>query len=272
MGKFDGILICTDLDGTLLKNDKSVSERNLEAIEYFKQNGGYFTIMTGRAPGAIFDYCETVKPNLPFGCNGGGGIYNYDAKKYEWIEALPREVNELIRCIDEELPDVAMEINTDTEIMFYKDNSAMARLRYEEKLPCVTCDYNKIGKPLTKIVFAHEKEETILKIAELLHNHPLSDKFSFMRTQYTLYEILPKNANKEFALGKLCELYNIKRKNTIGVGDYDNDVKMLEAAGVGIAVANACENAKNAADYITVSNEEDAIAQIVSDIEKGKYL
>ena len=43
MGKFDGILICTDLDGTLYKNDKTISEENKEAIEYFKREGGYFT-------------------------------------------------------------------------------------------------------------------------------------------------------------------------------------------------------------------------------------
>ena len=50
MGIFDGILICTDLDGTLLANDKSISDENLRAIEYFKENGGYFTFVTGRTP------------------------------------------------------------------------------------------------------------------------------------------------------------------------------------------------------------------------------
>ena len=50
MGKFDGILICTDLDGTLLRKDKSVSKENIEAIEYFKKEGGLFTFVTGRMP------------------------------------------------------------------------------------------------------------------------------------------------------------------------------------------------------------------------------
>ncbi|MBQ3226919.1 MAG: HAD hydrolase family protein, partial [Clostridia bacterium] len=50
MGKFDGVLICTDLDGTLLKKDKTISEENLKAIEYFKREGGFFTIVTGRMP------------------------------------------------------------------------------------------------------------------------------------------------------------------------------------------------------------------------------
>ena len=50
MGKFDGYLICTDLDGTLYRNDKTVSAENREAIEYFKREGGYFTFVTGRMP------------------------------------------------------------------------------------------------------------------------------------------------------------------------------------------------------------------------------
>ena len=59
-------------------------------------------------------------------------------------------------------------------------------------------------------------------------------------------------------------------RRTIAVGDYNNDVGMLKAAGLGIAVANAVKEAKEAADLITVSNEEHAIAQIISDIENGR--
>ena len=50
MKKFDGILICTDLDGTLLNGDSAVSKENLDAIEYFKAEGGIFTFITGRMP------------------------------------------------------------------------------------------------------------------------------------------------------------------------------------------------------------------------------
>ena len=50
MGKFDGILICTDLDGTLINSSEKVSKENLDAIEYFKANGGLFTFVTGRLP------------------------------------------------------------------------------------------------------------------------------------------------------------------------------------------------------------------------------
>ena len=84
MGKFDGVLVCTDLDGTLLRNDKTISKENLEAIEYFKNEGGYFTIVTGRMPYYVGDIVPKVKPNVPFGCVNGGGLYDYESKKYLW--------------------------------------------------------------------------------------------------------------------------------------------------------------------------------------------
>ena len=74
MKKFEGILICSDLDGTLLRADKSVSKENLEAIRYFQREGGRFTFITGRVPEAARKIYEAVRPNAAIGCfNGGGG-------------------------------------------------------------------------------------------------------------------------------------------------------------------------------------------------------
>ena len=82
MGIFDGVLICTDLDGTLLKKDKSISDENKKAIEYFKNEGGYFTFVTGRMANFVKDVIHQVKPNAPIGCVNGGGLYDYENSKY----------------------------------------------------------------------------------------------------------------------------------------------------------------------------------------------
>lgn len=76
MGKFDGTLFCTDLDGTLLNSKKDISRENREAIEYFKSEGGLFTFVTGRMPYTSMEMYEMVRPNAPFGCINGGGIYD----------------------------------------------------------------------------------------------------------------------------------------------------------------------------------------------------
>ena len=92
--------------------------------------------------------------------------------------------------------------------------------------------------------------------------------FDFIRSERTLYEILPKGISKAVALKKLSEILNINK--TVAIGDYNNDVEMIKTATVGVAVENACEAAKVVADVITVNHEEHAIAKIIQDIELGK--
>ena len=110
MGKFDGILICTDLDGTLYRKDKTISRENKEAIEYFKSEGGYFTFITGRMPYYSVDAFEGVRPNVPFGCINGGGLYDGSKKEYIWTIELPRESLELVKYIEKLYPTVGVQL------------------------------------------------------------------------------------------------------------------------------------------------------------------
>lgn len=269
MKKFDGIIICTDLDGTLLKNDKTISKNNLSAIEYFKEEGGIFTFVTGRVPTIVTDIYETVNPNAPFGCINGGGLYDHRKQEYLWKGVLPDSALELAEFVDKNLPQIGIQVNTFDTIYFCKENSAMARFREITKTPNITCSYKNINEPVSKILFGDENEKNINALAELLDSHPMADNFDFIRSEETLYEILPKGINKGTAVTKLTQILGKDIRKTIAVGDYNNDISMLNAAKVGIAVSNAVPEVKAVADYITVSNEEHAIARIIDDIDTG---
>ena len=104
-----------------------------------------------------------------------------------------------------------------------------------------------------------------------MKSHPLAHKFDFVRSEKTLFEILPKGVTKGAGLVKLSEYLGVDMDKTVAIGDFDNDVAMLEAAKLGIAVSNASKSALNAADIVTVSNEEHAIARVIRDIESGYY-
>jgi Cof subfamily protein (haloacid dehalogenase superfamily) len=271
MGIFDGILICTDLDGTLYKNDKSVSKENLRAIEFFKEQGGYFTLITGRMPYYAGKALGLIQPNAPFGCINGGGLFDGNKGEYVWTEIMPAKVLELVRQIDENFDNIGIQVNTFHKTYFCRENKVMEVFRELTKLENLVCHYDDIKEPIAKIVFGIESEEQIESVEKMLKSHPLAHEFDFIRSEKYLYEILPKGIGKGTAIRKLCEHLNIDIKKSVAVGDYNNDISMLEAAGVGIAVSNACKNALVAADYITVSNEEHAIAQVIYDIEKGKF-
>ncbi len=271
MGKFDGMLICTDLDGTLLKNDKTVSRENIEAIEYFKREGGFFTFVTGRMPYYIGDILKMIKPNAPIGCVNGGGLFDHIAKEYIWKSTMPKNILEIIRCVDENFPDVGIQVCTFDKTYFSKENTTMERFRKITKVENTVCHYQEVKDPIAKIIFGSDSDEELAKIKETLEAHPLSEEFYFIRSAKTLCEVLPKDISKGTTVKKLCEKLGIDINKTIALGDYNNDISMFEAAKIGIAVSNACDDALKAADFVTVSNEENALASVVCDLESGKY-
>ena len=270
MKKFEGILICTDLDGTLLKNDKSISRENSEAIEYFKSEGGKFTFVTGRMPYFSHKAREMVKPNAPIGCGNGGGVYDFETGEYVCSVVFPREGLDLVEYAEKNVPGIGISVYTFNRIYFSAENEAMEHFRAVTGVENAVKPYREIDEPLAKIVFGDTDPGKLIKLEALLRAHPLADKFEFVSSEKILFEILPKGVNKGCVLPKLTAHLGLDMKNTVAIGDYNNDIPMIRAARYGVAVANACEAAKEAANYHTVSNEEHAIARVIADIESGK--
>ncbi len=268
MKKFEGWLFCTDLDGTLYRGDKTVSRENLDAIEYFKSEGGLFTFITGRPPMTAVDICNTIHPNAPYGCFNGGAIFDPMKSEYLWSVELPRDVEELVCEVDRRLPEMGIQYNTRKGVYFNKDNAALVRFRELTGLPKLTCPYTQVVEPAVKIVFAHLDDGMMGELIELLRSHPRADEFDFIRSEKILYEILPKGVSKGALLCKMAELLGIERRRTVAVGDYNNDISMVRAAGIGFAVANGVPEVKAAADHVTVSNEEHAIARIIGELDR----
>lgn len=269
MGVFDGIMICSDLDGTLLRNDRTLSEENREAIRYFQREGGIFTFVTGRPSYHAEALYSMILPNAPIGCFNGGGIYDFTKGSYLYLNELPKSVLELIAYVEQELPHVGILIATPERICGIRSNAVSEVIFGRAKDPIRLSTYQNFDQPIAKIVFCEDNMEIMAELIERLQVHPLSDQFDFIRSEEFLYEILPKNSNKGVVLSKLCEILKLDSSKTVAVGDYNNDVAMIREAALGIAVSNAVPEAKAAADVVTVSNEEHAIARIVADLESG---
>jgi Cof subfamily protein (haloacid dehalogenase superfamily) len=271
MGKFDGILICTDLDGTLYKKDKTISDENREAIEYFKREGGYFTFITGRLPYYSVDAYNRARPNAPFGCINGGGVYDGEEKRYIWTREIAREVIDLVKFVDERFCGVGIQICCLERTYFLGDDEINERFRKRTGITNNTCNLREISEPMGKIIFNSRDIDKLAEIEKLLKAHPLGDRFDYVRAEKTLFEILPKGVNKGLALEKLVEYLDLDADKTVAIGDFDNDVGMLKAAKLGVAVSNASKLALEAADIVTVSNEEHAIARVIYALESGEY-
>ncbi len=271
MGKFDGILLCTDLDGTLLNSKCEVSKENIAAIKYFMENGGKFTFATGRVPHGAEVVTDFIMPNAPAVVIGGAGIYDFNAKSLLWGLDLYDDVREVIRYTEEIMPDMGYIVCTDKKVHFCEMNDLVNRYMIIENLPLDTTPYDEIPTPWKKIVFV-EQAEKISRLEEMMQNAPFFDNYDFVKSCAIYYECLPKNATKGTAVLKLSEMLGIKQERIIAVGDNENDVSMIEAAGLGIAVKNSEGTIADKADIITVSNENHAIAKIIWDLDCGKIL
>ncbi len=268
MKKFDGILFCTDLDGTLFADDKSLSRENLDAINYFKSEGGRFTFITGRVPLTARGVAELVHPNAPIGCLNGGGMYDLTEEKYIWHRTLPDAAWDLIDAVTAEMPDLGVQLNCLDGLYYYKDNAAMERFRALTDTPYRPCPHRAPPSEVLKVLFAHLDGDRLLLLERLLRSHPRAAEFDFIRSEQTLFEVLPKGVSKGALLLRLAEHLSVARENTVAIGDYDNDISMIKAAGLGIAVANAVDGLKAVADLVTVSNNEHAIAAAIELLEK----
>ncbi len=265
MGKYDGYMICTDLDGTFTEPSKDgrdsicISKENLDAVEYFKANGGLFTFSTGRRPGYIRENIfPFVTPNAPMITVNGASIYDQENDRILKSVFLPREVlNTPLEAFEKfsgSLEEVFIIAETEEfNLQFSEDN-------FCEKFRSIIA----LHEDWYKFVFRGINEEETIRFQKFL-TEKYSHICSLPRSWQTGQEILALNATKGKRVLELKKMYpNVH--TLICVGDYENDISMIEVADKGYAVSNAIESVLKAADYVTVANTESAIAKIISEI------
>lgn len=252
MGKFDGYLICTDLDGTFSVGHDICGE-NLKYVKYFQENGGLFTVTTGRLPEHIKNF-EDFEPSCPVVAHNGAVIYDLKTDEILYKKALPDTIFEVI--------DYASKCE-------FVGDMWVNGLKYTAKVADI--DPKNFNDEIIKLVIAFANTEENVEKTINLRDHlaeKYGNKFSvFLGWKFGI-EILPKGANKGTAVSRLREFLGDKVKTVICVGDSESDTFMFETADIGYAVLNATEETKAKADRVTVHFKEGAIAEIIKDIEK----
>lgn len=265
MKRFEGMILCSDVDGTLIDENNQVPKENLEAIEYFQAHGGKFALATGRVPEALFPILPGLDPDFPCICHNGCSIYDMKTRTYIDTVELDRSSEKVIREIQRISPSSGIEIMTTEGICIVKRNHATDRHITFEKISAMQASsLEEVKAPWLKTLFANEPEE-ISVIQNAMEHSPYHADYTIIRTHQYYYEIFHKEASKGNALRQLCKLFAIRPEDVIAIGDNDNDVSMLQAVGKSAAVQNASESAKAHADIVTTrTNAQGAVAELIS--------
>lgn len=252
--KYDGYLICTDCDGTLTDNHQRIPPENRDAIAYFQQNGGLFTVATGRSPSYISSLpAMGLTVNAPIIAVNGALIY--DAAHGRPLHELPLDGSALeafaYACQKCSGIERAQIVNIDGAHVWQPGGPQTV-----EELA------GSVPKPWYKFLFVTHTEAEMALLRETLEGK-YGMRYRFDRSWPVGLELHSLHSGKGECLARLRDLIGRPIHTTVGVGDYENDISLLQMADIGIAVANAPDHVKHAADRVTVSNEEAAIAKII---------
>ncbi len=252
MGKYSGIFLCSDFDGTLAYKEE-VPKANIDAIKYFCQNGGIFSVVSGRTLEFLNGYADDLCLNSYVACVNGTQIFHRPT-------ATP------IRTVY--LPDGALKSALSifgassqfTDVGVFTDDGHFSLCLSDESFTDRLCDFFK--KPVFKLL-AHKATDITDEEVRLIKGAFGSD-YEISRSWAQGLEISSANANKGVAARAMASL--VGAEYLVCVGDYENDISLLKAADTSYAVANALPAVKKIASRVTVDVREGAIAAIIEEI------
>lgn len=265
------LCIITDLDGTLLPANKILLPEDLQAIQKFEQFGGMFSIATGRTIQASLQYMQKLKLKFPAILFNGAMIYNPVSGKPLFLRSLPEEAKVMTAEILHEQPHAGV------EILCAENTWVVNNTFYEQehvRVCQVTPKYGTIPEVTDtwlKVLFAMSPEE-IPPFIQYIQQKSFQ-QVDFMRSEKKFYEMLPKNISKGSALAEYRKLSGMEDVQFIAVGDFDNDIELLQEADFAVCPANAADSVKAIADYVLSRTcEQGAMAELISEILKQKGL
>lgn len=267
---FDGIVLLSDIDGTLATYERKILPKNIEAVEYFTKNGGRFGIATGRTGHSAARIVSQMAVNCPCLVVNGGVIYDYQKEHPLFASYLDHAVISFFHKIIEQVPNIGIEINNDGVLQCVKYSThSYDHVMYEfgEFTQYTLEDIPEDSKWL-KVLFTGYPEE-IDRLSELCDDLISPDApYYVVRSEATYLELLPKEANKGRALVRLADMLQVPIENMYAIGDYYNDLDLLAAAGCSAAVAGAPNELLAVTDYVTCPCEDGAVADFINYIEQ----
>lgn len=259
-------LIALDMDGTLLKEDKTISKENFEAIKKAKEKGVKVVLSTGRPKKGIEkylkeldlisdeDYCVTYN---------GSVIQNTGTEEILHKKLLTSEDAHYLHSLSKEL-DINIHALTPTSCI------APKLTKYTElEVTLNGIDFEEVdfttltdSTPIIKIMFIGEPD----KLSEAMDKLPeeVYKKYTVVQSAPFFLEFLDKSVNKGTGVKALADSLGINKNEVICIGDAGNDIHMIKYAGLGIAMGNAFSELKKVANYITYTNEEDGVAHVIN--------
>lgn len=260
-------LIVLDLDGTLLTDEKVISEKTKRTILKAKEAGHEVMIATGRPYRASKIYYHELGLHTPI-VNFNGAFVHHPLDQNWHTVHKPidlKVVQEVVESLNrDQFENLVAEVMDDVYVQYHDEKLLNIFSMGDPKVTTGALkDYLK-DNPTSLLIQSNEKSVPIIRKyladtkAELIDHRRWGDPFPVI-------EIVRHGLNKAIGLSHVAKKLDIPRDRIIAFGDEDNDLEMIDYAGVGVAMGNGIGQLKNIANEITTSNNEDGIAEVLID-------
>ncbi|MGJ7910309.1 Cof-type HAD-IIB family hydrolase [Neobacillus sp. LXY-1] len=266
-------LIALDLDGTLLKDDKTISSKTKHVIKEAREAGHIVMIATGRPYRSSEMYYKELELDTPI--VNFNGAFTHHPRNPGWgfyHEPLDIKVAKDIveACRSFQFHNIIAEVMDDV-YFHYHDQKLLDIFSFGN--PRVTTgDLSNFLTDSPTSMLIHTEEEQLKKIRNhLAEVHAEVIEQRSWAAPWHVIEIIKVGLNKAVGLKKAADYFGIPQERIIAFGDEDNDLEMLDFAGYGVAMGNGIDEVKSIANDVTVTNEEDGVAKYLADLLKLKY-
>ena len=259
-------LVVSDLDGTLLQVPCGISDCSRTVIRLFTMMGGRFTVASGRSPLSVKNALKDLPLSAPAIVFNGGMLYDYQKEKPLFERFVPRQTAlSAIRYVLQQEPGIGVEILASNGRMYLpRCGEYICRHTVHESLPYVVAQLEDVPGDWYKILFAGPPP-AIAKLEGLVLQQEWEDAY-FITTSQTYLELMPAGVDKGSALRELCSRLEIPIENVFAVGDYYNDLPMLQACGHPVAVGNAVPQVKLASEIQVLPCRDGGVAQLLYEL------
>ena len=255
-------LFISDIDGTLIRPDKSLSESVVAAARRLQAAGVKMTLISARPVSGMVEFARRLGVTGPIGAYNGGTIAHADGTLISAERLSLEAATQAMRLLDE--PGITLWAfadglwhTTDTT----NPHTSSERITAAQE-PVVVADLTPFLDRIDKLV-AVSDDEPRLAALEASTARALGDHAAVARSQRYYLDVTAPSANKGAGVTALAEAFGVPLAQTAVIGDGRNDMRMFAVAGFSVAVANASDEVRAAADAVTASNAEDGVAQAI---------
>ncbi len=254
-------LVATDLDGTLLRDDKTISERTRAALWRVQEAGIALVLVTGRPPRTLKIVAqELAVTGLAICCNGAI-VYDLAADAIFQHDTLASDVaRQLVTVLRDAVPGVCFAVERGLVFGHEPAYTAISHIPEQDR-PFTGDAYVLCAEDVTKLIVRHP--EMPLDDLLRLSRGVVGERAAVTHSGAPFVEIAAAGITKASALAAVCARLGIEASAVIAFGDMPNDLPMLAWAGRSIAVANAHPDVRAAVDTVTASNEADGVAVVL---------